>query len=86
VVPGDDDHVLAGDPLEVALGLGVLLLEAERGQVAGADDDVGLELVDLRDRALGEAGDEVRRAAVEIREVSDPEQREPFEGCRLGGF
>jgi hypothetical protein len=77
VVPGDDHHVLASDPLEVALGLGVLLLEPERRQVAGADDDVGLELVDLRDRALGQVGKEVRRAAMEIREVSDPEQRVP---------
>jgi hypothetical protein len=80
VVPGDDHHVLADDPLEVALGLRVLLLEPERRQVTRADDDVGLELVDLRDRPLGEVREEVRRAAMEVREVSDPEQRVPFEG------
>ena len=40
VVPGDDDERLAGDPVEVALRLRVLLLEAERREVAGADDDV----------------------------------------------
>ena len=40
VVPGDDDERLALEPVEVALGLRVLLLEAEGGQVAGADDDV----------------------------------------------
>jgi hypothetical protein len=80
VVPGDDHDVLADDPLEVALGLRVLLLEPERRQVTRTDDDVGLELVDLRDRPLGEVREEIRRAAMEVREVSDPEQRVPFEG------
>ena len=78
VVPGNDDDILAVEPVEVALGLGVLLLEAERRQVTGADDDLRLELVDLVDRAFGEIRDEVRRAAVEVGKVSDPEQRVPL--------
>ena len=77
VVSRDDDQVLALDPVEVRLRLRVLLLEAERRQVARADDDVRLELVDLHDRAVGEVRHEVRRAAVEIREVRDREQRVP---------
>ena len=56
VVAGNDDEVLAVEPVEVALGLGVLLLEAEGREVAGADDDVRLELVDLHDRPLGRLG------------------------------
>ena len=67
VVPGTTTTLLALDALEVRLGLRVLLLEAERRQVARADDDVRLELVDLHDRAVGEVRHEVRRAAVEIR-------------------
>jgi hypothetical protein len=78
VVPGDDDDVLAVEAVDVALGLGVLLLEPERRQVTRADDDVRLELVDLVDRALGEVRDEVRRAAVEVGKMSDPEQRVPL--------
>ena len=42
VVAGDHDHRLALDLVEVAARLLVLVLEAERRQVAGADDDVGL--------------------------------------------
>jgi len=78
VVPGNDNDVLAVEPVEIGLGLGVLLLEAERRQVTGADDDLRLELVDLVDRSFGEIRDEVRRAAVEVRKVSDSEQRVPF--------
>ena len=42
VVPGHDDEGLAVDPVEVASRRDVLLLEAERRQIARADDDVGL--------------------------------------------
>ena len=40
VVAGHDDERLALEPIEVRLRLGELLLEAERRQVAGADDEV----------------------------------------------
>jgi hypothetical protein len=84
VVPGDDDDVLAVDALEVRLRLRVLLLEAEGGQVSGADDDVRLELVDLRDRALRQVRDEVRRAAVEVGEMRDFDQRVPVRRRYVG--
>ncbi len=71
VIAGDDDERLAVDPIEVPLRLGVLLLESVRGQVAGADDDLGLQLVDLRDRALHQVGHEVPVAAVDVGEVGD---------------
>ena len=77
VVAGDDDERVALDPVEVALRLGVLLLEAERRQIARADDDVGLQVVDLGDRPLHQVRDEVRLAAMEIREMSD-RQRLPL--------
>ena len=41
VIAGDDDQRLAAEPVEVLLRLRVLGLEPERGQVAGADDEVG---------------------------------------------
>jgi hypothetical protein len=66
---------VALDPVEVALGLRVLLLEPERGQVAGADDDVRFDPVDLRDRALHQVRDEVRVAAMDVRQMSDREGR-----------
>ena len=34
VVPGNDHERVAGDPVEVALGGGVLLLETERREIA----------------------------------------------------
>ena len=52
VVPGDDDERVAVEPVEVLPGHLVLVLEAERRQVAGADDHVRAQLVDLGDRAL----------------------------------
>src|SRR5437899_3358833 len=61
------------EAVEVRLRLGELLLEAERGQVAGADDDVRAQVVDLADRALHEARHEVRAAAVDVRDVRDLE-------------
>jgi hypothetical protein len=51
------------------------VLEAERGQVAGADDDVRLEVVDLGDGALEQARDEVLPAAVQVGQVGDGERR-----------
>ena len=56
VVPGDDDERLALDPVEVALRLDVLVLEPEGRQVAGADDDVRIQVVDLADRPLHQEG------------------------------
>ena len=47
--------------------------EAECRQIAGADHDVGLELVDLADGALEKAGLEVRPAAVHVRDLGDAE-------------
>ncbi len=73
VVARDHDEVLALDPVEVGAGLRVLLLEAEGGQVTGADDDVRRELVDLADRPLEQVGQEVLAAAVQVRELHDRE-------------
>ena len=82
VVPGDDDERVALEPVEVLPGELVLVLEAERRQVAGADDDVRAELVDLADRALEQVRLEVRPAAVEVGDVRDREapgrQRRPW--------
>ena len=75
VVARDHDHRLALDLVEVAPRLLVLVLEAERRQVAGADDDVRLQVVDLADRPLEQAGDEVLAAAVEVGQVRDRERR-----------
>ena len=74
VVAGDDNDGLALDLVEVVLGEGVLLLEAERRQVAGADDDVRLQVVDLRDRPLEEVGQKELRAAVQIGDLDDRER------------
>jgi hypothetical protein len=74
VVPGDRDHVGADEPLEVLAGLAVLLLVAEGGEVARADDHVGRQVVDLHDRPLEQVLDEVRRAAVQVGEVRDHER------------
>ena len=73
VVPGHDDDRVAVDAVEVLARGEVLVAEAERRQVARADDDVRLELVDLADRALEQADLEVRPAAVEIGDLRDPE-------------
>src|SRR5205809_7702103 len=45
VVARNDDDAPAFDPVEVLLRQGVLLLEPERRQVAGADDDLRLQVV-----------------------------------------
>ena len=73
VVAGDDDERLALDPVEVALRLQVLVLEPEGRQVARADDDLRLEVVDLGDRAVEQARDEVLAAAVQVGEMRDRE-------------
>ena len=73
VVAGDDDERLALDPVEVGARLRELRLEAERRQVAAADDEIGPPVVDLRDRALEQRGDEVRTPAVDVGDVRDPE-------------
>jgi hypothetical protein len=73
VVARDDHERLALDPVEVALGFVVLRPEPEGGQIAGADDDVRPEIVDLADRPLEQVRDEVRAAAVQIRDMRDRE-------------
>ena len=50
------------------------MLEPEAREVAGADDDVGLELVDLRDRAVEQVRLEVLLPAMQVGEVRDPER------------
>jgi hypothetical protein len=59
------------------------VLEAERGQVAGADDDVRLEVVDLGDRALEQARDEVLPTAMQVGQVRDRERR-AFDAGSIG--
>ena len=73
VVAGDDDERVALDLVEELARLLVLGPEAERRQVAGADDDLRREIVDLVDRALEQAGHEVRPPAVNVGDVRDPE-------------
>ena len=60
VVPRDHHERLALDPVEVAAGLRVLLLEPERRQIARADDDVGFQVVDLGNRPFHQVRHEVR--------------------------
>ena len=86
VVPRDDDERVALDLVEVLARLLVLLPEAEGRQVARADDDVRLQVVDLVDRAVEQARDEVNPSAVQIRDVRDREARVvhgPSLGVRL---
>ena len=73
VVAGHDDERVARDPLEVVPRAGELLLEAVRRQVAGADHDVGVEIVDLGDRALHQIGHEMRVAAVDVGQMGERE-------------
>ena len=73
VVAGDHDHRLALDAVEVLAREGVLVLEAVRGEVAGDDDDVRLELVHLRDRALEVLRKEELLPAMEVGKLDDPE-------------
>ena len=73
VVAGHDDDRVAMDAVEVLPRGQVLVAKAERREVTRADDDVGLELVDLADRPLEQARLEVRLAAVQVGELRDPE-------------
>ncbi len=66
VVARHDDERLALDRVEIALRLRELFLESEGREVAGAHDDLGLQLVDLGNRALHQIGHEMRIAAVEV--------------------
>ena len=77
VIARDDDERFALDPVEVGLRLRVLLLEPEGGQIAGADDDVGRQVVDLRDRPFHQVRHELRLATMEIREMSDRQGSHP---------
>ena len=71
VVARDHDHRVAPDLVHVGLRLRILVLEAEGGQVARADDDVRVELVDLVDGPLEQVRDEVRPSAVNVGDVRD---------------
>ena len=85
VVARDDDDRLAGDRVDVLLGERVLLLEAEGRQVTGDDDDVRLDVVDLRDRPLEEVRQEKLRAAVQIGDLDDRERAVPGRHARSLG-
>jgi hypothetical protein len=55
VVAGDDDERLARDLVQILARLLILGTEAEGREVSRADDDRGVEVVDLVDRALQQA-------------------------------
>src|SRR5262249_24137525 len=78
VVAGDHDHRVALEPVEVRLRLKVLVLEPHRRQVSRADDDVRPHVVDLVDRPLHQPWNEVRLAAVDVRDVGDPHDRKCY--------
>ena len=73
VVARDHDHPLAGDAVEIVARELVLAPQALAGQVAGHDHQVGLELVDLHQRAVEQAGHEEGRPAVGVGQVGDGE-------------
>ncbi len=66
VVAGDHDERLARDLVQILASQLILVLEPEAREVPGADDDVRLELVDLRDRAIEQGRLEVLLPAVEV--------------------
>jgi hypothetical protein len=74
VVARDDDDRLAVDRVDVLLGERVLLLEPERRQVAGDDDDLRLKVVDLGDRTFEQVWQEELRAAMQIGDLDDRER------------
>ena len=69
VVARDDHDRLAFDLVHIVTSQLVLVLEAERRQVAGADDDVRPKLVDLTDRPLEQGRLEVLLTAVKVGDV-----------------
>src|SRR5207302_1163162 len=74
VVPGHRDDA-ALDLLEVRRGRLELAAESFVGDVSGADDDVGLELVQLDDHAVQQVRNEVNGTDVEVADVRDRDQR-----------
>src|SRR5206468_10519303 len=73
VVSGNDHDRITVDAIDVFTGGEVLVPEPEGRQISRADDDVRLQLVDLGDRALEQAGLEIRAPAVQIGDLRDPE-------------
>jgi len=70
------EHGVAAEPPRVASPRETAPIEhpeAERRQITGADDDVGGKVVDLVDRALEEARDEIRPSTVNVGDVGDAE-------------
>ncbi len=71
VVTQQHDTPVAGYPVEEVARLLELVAEPHVGQIAGHDDDVGAQQVQLIDDTLGERRDVVARSAVQIGDVSD---------------
>ena len=71
MVARDHDHSLAVDLVEVLPRELVLGPVAVAGEVAGHHHHVRLQLVHLDDRAVEQARDEARRAAVEVGQLGD---------------
>ena len=78
VVAGDHHHRVALELFDVRLGERVLVFEAERRQVARADDDVRLEVIDLDDRALDQVRDEVGPSAMDVGDMRNRERAVSF--------
>ena len=73
MVSGNDDECVAVDPVDVLTRSEILVTETERREIARAHDDVRLQLVDLPDRTLEQAGLEVGLPAVQVGKLGDPE-------------
>ena len=71
MVARDENHVLAGDRLELLLRERVLVGIAVVREVAGHDDDVRLGRVDLADRRLQQLLAVAGAADVDVRELRD---------------
>jgi hypothetical protein len=71
VVPWDDEHLLALDPVELLAHLGVLLREAVVRQVAGYDHEIRPRLVHLADRGAQEVAAVPGGADVQVGELRD---------------
>ena len=76
MVPGNGDDT-ALDLLEVRGRSLVLAAEPFVRDVAGAHDDVGLELIQLDDHAVQQIGNEVNRTDVEVADMRDRDQATP---------